>query len=60
MFIIVDIDGTIADCSHRLHYIKGEKKDWNSFFKAAGKDKPKNLNSIINKEEQNGNQDIKD
>lgn len=49
MFIIVDIDGTIADCSHRLHYIKGEKKDWNSFFKAAGKDKPiKNVLTIIN------------
>lgn len=49
MFIIVDIDGTIADCSHRLHYIKGEKKDWNSFFKACEDDKPiQNVLDIIN------------
>jgi len=31
-WIIFDIDGTLADISHRLHYIKDvEKKDWDSF-----------------------------
>ena len=40
--IIVDIDGTLADVDHRLHFIKGDKdsgkRDWKSFFKAAEKD----------------------
>ena len=30
--IIVDIDGTLADHSHRLHYVQGEKKQWDLFF----------------------------
>jgi len=30
-WIIFDIDGTLADISHRLHHIKGDKKDWNAF-----------------------------
>lgn len=30
--VICDIDGTIANIDHRLHYVQGEKKDWNSFF----------------------------
>lgn len=30
--IIVDLDGTLADCNHRLHFIEGPKKDWDSFF----------------------------
>lgn len=38
--IICDIDGTIADISHRLHFIQGEKKDWDSFHKACGDDRP--------------------
>ncbi len=33
MSVIFDIDGTIADCSHRLHFIDGLiQKDWDSFF----------------------------
>ena len=49
MFIIVDIDGTIADCRHRLHFIKGENKDWDSFFKACKDDKPiQDVLDIIN------------
>ncbi len=41
--IIVDIDGTIADLTHRLHWIKNPHgvKDWKRFFAAAYKDKPK-------------------
>lgn len=30
--IIVDIDGTLSDLTHRLHYIQQDKKDWDSFF----------------------------
>lgn len=29
--IICDIDGTLANIAHRLHFIAGEKKDWDSF-----------------------------
>lgn len=28
----VDIDGTLADCTHRLQYAKGDTKDWKKFF----------------------------
>jgi predicted kinase len=39
--IVVDIDGTVADCSHRLHYVKGDKKDWKGFFSEMDKDTPR-------------------
>ena len=29
--IIVDIDGCLANCEHRLHFIKQTPKDWKSF-----------------------------
>jgi hypothetical protein len=38
--IICDIDGTIADITHRLHFIEGETKDWDGFFKACVNDAP--------------------
>ena len=31
-FVVFDIDGTLADCSHRLKYLQGDRKDWDSFF----------------------------
>jgi hypothetical protein len=37
---LVDIDGTLADISHRLHFIKQEPKDWTAFFKACLDDAP--------------------
>ena len=40
MAYIFDIDGTLADCSHRLHYISGEHKDWDAFYKECVNDKP--------------------
>lgn len=40
MLFIVDVDGTIAEISHRLHFIQQEPKDWGAFFAAAGKDEP--------------------
>jgi hypothetical protein len=50
--ILCDLDGTLADCSHRLHHIQppqyrhgvGEqthpKKNWTAFFAACGDDSP--------------------
>lgn len=37
---IFDLDGTLADVSHRLHFISGEKKRWPEFFAACIDDKP--------------------
>ena len=39
--IIVDIDGTLADCSHRRRFIRGRRKKWKKFFDAASKDRPR-------------------
>lgn len=36
--VICDIDGTIADTTHRLHFLEGEKKDWKGFFEAMDED----------------------
>lgn len=38
--VIVDIDGTIADGSHRQHLVTGEKKDWKAYFELCGGDAP--------------------
>lgn len=40
--VLVDIDGTIADGSHREHYVSmhGQRKDWKSYFHACGRDAP--------------------
>lgn len=40
-FIVSDIDGTIADLTHRLHFAKGETKDWDKFFSEVKNDKPR-------------------
>lgn len=37
-FYVFDLDGTLADCSHRLHFL--EAKDWRGFFAACPGDKP--------------------
>lgn len=31
-WIIVDLDGTVADCTKRLHYVTHGARDWDSFF----------------------------
>lgn len=39
--VLCDLDGTIADISHRLPFVRkpeGEKKDWGSFFAAIPQD----------------------
>lgn len=36
--IMVDIDGTLANLDHRLHYVKDGNRDWGSFFRKVGED----------------------
>ena len=39
--VIVDMDGTLADVGHRLHYIRGKgKQDWKKFFSEQRHDLP--------------------
>lgn len=40
MDIIFDIDGTLADCSHRLHWIQNKPKNWKAFFAGMEHDAP--------------------
>jgi phosphoglycolate phosphatase-like HAD superfamily hydrolase len=37
---LFDIDGTLADCSHRLHHIQASPKDWRTFFAECKGDFP--------------------
>ncbi|EQC48887.1 polynucleotide kinase domain protein [Bacteriovorax sp. BSW11_IV] len=38
--IIVDLDGTLCDCEHRVHHVNGEgKKNWKEFNELMGEDK---------------------
>ena len=36
--VIVDIDGTLANCEHRRHFILKMPKDWKSFHVGCGQD----------------------
>lgn len=38
--VIFDIDGTLADLSHRLHHIKRQPINWDAFFAECGNDTP--------------------
>ena len=31
-FVICDLDGTLCDVQHRLHYVKKEKPEWKNFY----------------------------
>lgn len=37
---LCDIDGTVADCTHRLHHISDGKHDWKAFFRDCVYDIP--------------------
>ena len=37
---IFDLDGTIADLTHRYHYINNDNPDWDAFYDACDKDEP--------------------
>lgn len=30
--IIIDLDGTLSDTSHRIHHLRGERPNWQEFF----------------------------
>ena len=38
--ICIDIDGTIANLDHRLHYIREKPKDYDAFYAAMSEDTP--------------------
>lgn len=38
--VIFDIDGTIADCNHRRHFVTNGNKDWKSFKAETVNDTP--------------------
>lgn len=38
--IIIDLDGTLCNVSHRVHHIQKEPKDWPAFFDACIDDTP--------------------
>lgn len=40
MFVVFDLDGTLALTFHREHFLKREKKDWRGFYAACDKDEP--------------------
>lgn len=45
--IIFDIDGTLADITHRKHFIEGKKQDWKSFNESARVDPPIKATIVI-------------
>lgn len=40
MIYIVDIDGTVCNIDHRLHFLKSNPQDWDGFYKACVDDTP--------------------
>ena len=40
-YLLVDLDGTLADCTERAKkFLAGENPDWDGFYGACGDDKP--------------------
>ncbi len=39
--VIFDLDGTLANIEHRLHFITDGNDDWDGFFEACSEDAPK-------------------
>ena len=38
--VIIDLDGTLANCEPRRYHVNGEVKDFGAFFAAIGDDEP--------------------
>lgn len=38
--VLCDLDGTLSDTTHRLHHIRGRRRDYDAFFAASGEDEP--------------------
>ena len=50
MFIVFDLDGTLALTEHREHHIKKDPPDWDAFFEACDKDRPnKKIISLLDR-----------
>lgn len=44
-YAIFDVDGTLADCNHRRHFLEKKPKDWDGFFSECHNDPP--IRSIV-------------
>jgi phosphoglycolate phosphatase-like HAD superfamily hydrolase len=40
MFVVFDLDGTLALTKHREHFLKSDPKDWRGFYAACDMDAP--------------------
>lgn len=40
MFVIFDLDGTLANAEHRVHHLTGAVKDWRAFYAGCEDDDP--------------------
>jgi hypothetical protein len=40
MFVVFDLDGTLAHTEHRAHFLNRHPKDWRAFYAACDKDQP--------------------
>jgi phosphoglycolate phosphatase-like HAD superfamily hydrolase len=38
VIVVFDIDGVLADATHRQHFVERRPKDWDAFFAAVGED----------------------
>jgi hypothetical protein len=47
MDIIFDIDGTLADITHRRHHVMAKPKNWSAFQRAAHLDTPVETIAVI-------------
>lgn len=41
MFVVFDLDGTLADDAHRMHLIAGARRDYDAYYAACVDDKPR-------------------
>lgn len=46
-YIICDLDGTLCNIEHRLHYTEGEHKNWQAFFEGIPEDVPNEQVSFV-------------
>jgi FMN phosphatase YigB (HAD superfamily) len=44
--ILFDVDGTLANCEHRVHHVQNGNRDWNKFFAEMHLESPK-LDDVI-------------
>ena len=60
--VVMDIDGTLANCGHRVHHVNGSKKDWKAFMAALSEDpvipQTQHLNALLNEQAVTGGMPI--